>query len=101
MSGQPQGFVHLREMLDGCLQEYHKFDDRKVKVSGTKLRKLLLTLRNTIQDERKRILADQKAIVSKPRVKKVVEEPEEVVEEPEEVVEEPPVKPVRTRKPKK
>jgi len=88
------------ELLNTAIAEYNsesaKYAIKPSKVSGTRVRNLLMSVNKLTKEVRKDILTAQKAVPKKPRVKKDVVE---VVQEVQEIVQ-PEVKVKKTKKAK-
>jgi ATP sulfurylase len=81
--------------------ELEKYNVKQTKISGTKIRGLLMQINKLTKEARKEILEAQKAVPKKPRAKKetVAKEDDELVEKV--VAPTPPVKAVKSTKSKK
>ena len=97
--------MQTNQNLQNAITEYNmeleKYNVKQTKISGTKIRGLLMQINKLTKEARKEILEAQKAVPKKPRAKK-----ETVAEEDEELVEKvvsptPPVKVVKSTKSKK
>ena len=99
--------MQTNQNLQNAITEYNmeleKYNVKQTKISGTKIRGLLMQINKLTKEARKEILEAQKAVPKKPRAKKETvaeaEEDEELVEKV--VAPTPPVKAVKSKKTKK
>ena len=100
-----ENYYLLKATVEAIDSDYTKFQNRRVKVCGNRVRNNLLNIKKLCDVLRKQILEDIKTIPTKHRVKKIevnveMVEEEEVEEVEEEVEEVKKVKKARKRKTK-